>query len=175
MSGAAGAGFDVFDAIIGDDGAVVAGGRAQNLDAILGSILNNVLRDQEAERIDADDRGSDRLADGGAANIAGARLQPDGVAAASENVAIGDMDVAAGLQADKASPLRQVSAAAIERQPGEDEAVRALGGEEGGAAGEFDPCCAARADDLRAARQIEFAGTIDSGRSTSGVRAAAVA
>src|SRR5450631_691519 len=104
LSGAAGAGLDVLDAVVCDQRAVVADGVAQDFDAVVAGADNGVARNDEALRIERDNgcrgcRGNDVAAD-----IAGDVFQPDAVAAAAGEFAIDNADVAAAQAMHQAAP-----------------------------------------------------------------------
>ena len=63
-----------------------------------------------------------------AADIAGHILEPDAVAAAVGDLAIGDADVAAAEAMHEAAPRRQLDAAAVERDVGQAELLGAFAG-----------------------------------------------
>src|SRR6202011_2961279 len=94
VAGAAGAGLDVRDAVVEHLRAVVADGGAQDFDAVVVGTLNGVARNQQALRVERYDRGGGGIGDDVAADVAGDVLEPDAVATAAGDFAIGDADVA---------------------------------------------------------------------------------
>ena len=124
-----------------------------------------VLREtMQALRVERDDRGRGGLGDDVAADVAGDVLEPDAVAAAADDLAIGDADVAAAEAMHQAAPRRQRNAAAVERDVGEADAAGAFARKHRCAAVEDEPGRAAHADQLRAVLQTKHAGAIDARR-----------
>src|SRR5947209_19983131 len=98
------------------------------------------------------------------ADVARDILQPDAVAAAAEDLAIGEADIAAAQAMHEATPRRQRNAAAIERESAQADAACAFTGEHAGAAGEDQFCRAAHADQLRGSGKFQHAGTVNARR-----------
>ena len=109
-----------------DQRAVVADRGAQDFDAVVVGAQDRVARDQQALRVERDDRGGGGVGDDIAADVAGDVLEPDAVAAAAGDLAIGDADVAAAQAMHEAAPRRQRNAAAVERDVGEADAAGAF-------------------------------------------------
>src|SRR5215510_1145636 len=110
---AAGAVGDVLDAVVGDDGAVVAGGRAPDLDAVVAGAADAVARDHQSagiERMQGDvgavgnGRVDHRAVDGDA---------DQAVAPGLPDLAIRNLDAPAVLQLHQAAPFRQRPLAAV--------------------------------------------------------------
>src|SRR4029453_10922031 len=119
LAGAAGAGLDVLDAVVEHERAVITDCGAQDLDAVVVGAQDRVARDDQAKRIERDhSRGGD-ISEDVARDVAGDLLEPDAVAAAGGDVAIGDADVAPAEAMHEAAPLRQRNAAAVKRDAGE--------------------------------------------------------
>ena len=137
---------------------------AQDLDAVVVGAGNGVARDDQALRVERYDRGGRDLCEDIAGDVAGNLLQPDAVAAAVGDFAIGDADVAPAEAMHQAAPLRQRNAAAIERDAGQADAVGAFALQHRSAAVEHEFGRAAHADQLRAALKAQHAGAIDARR-----------
>src|SRR5205807_3140923 len=123
---AAGAGLDVLDAVVGDQRAVVADVRAQDLDAVVVGAGDGVAGDAETPGVE---RHHCRHRDVGkdvAGDVAGYLLEPDAAAAGAGDLAIGDADVAAAEDMDQPAPRRQWNAAAIEAETGQPDRIRAV-------------------------------------------------
>ncbi len=160
MPGAAGAGLDVLDAVVEHPRAVVADGGAQDFDAVVVGAGNGVARNQQALRVERYDRGGCCVGDDVAADVAGDILEPDAVAAAADDLAIGDPDVASPQAMHEAAPCRQRDAAAIQRDIGEADAASAFALKHRCAAVEDEFGRAAHPDELRAGLQAEHPGAI---------------
>ena len=144
--------------------AVVADRGAQDFDAVVVGAGNGVARDDQAERIERHHGGGRDLGKNVAGDIAGDLLEPDAVAAAGRDLAIGDADVASAEAMHQAAPRRQRNAAAVERDTGQADAVGAFAQKHRGAAVEHEFGRAAHADQLRSALQAQHAGAIDARR-----------
>ena len=164
LPGAAGTGLDVLDAVVEHQRAVIADRGAQDLDAVVVGAEDGVARDQQAPRVERDDRGGGGVGDDVAADIAGNLFEPDAGAAAACYLAIDDADVGAAEAMHQAAPGRQRNAAAVERDAGEADVPGAFALQHRGAAVEDEFCRAAHADQLRAVLQAKHAGAIDAGR-----------
>src|SRR5882724_3574179 len=106
LPGAAGARFDVLDAVVRDQRAVVADRRAQDFDTVVAGACDAVARDDQAFRIERHDRRHRGVADDVAADIALDLFEPDRATAAADDLAIGDANVAAGEAVDQPAPGR---------------------------------------------------------------------
>ena len=114
-------------------------------------------------RVEGDDCGGRDLREDVAGDVAGHLLEPDAVAAAAGDFAIGDADVAPAEEMDQPAPRRQRNAAAVEGEAGQADAVGAFALEHRSAAGEDEFGRAAHADQLGAVLQPQHAGAIDAG------------
>ena len=99
-----------------------------------------------------------------AGDVARHLFDPDAVAAAGRDLAIGDADVAAAEAMHQAAPCRQGNAAAVERDTGQADAVGAFAQKHRSAAIEHKFGRAANADQLRSALQVQHAGAVDTRR-----------
>ena len=88
--------------------------------------LNGVARNQQALRVERHDCGRSGVGDDIAADVAGDVLEPDAVAAAADDLAIDDADIAAAEAMHKAAPRRQRNSAAVEGDVGEADTVCAF-------------------------------------------------
>ena len=124
-----------------------------------------VLRDTiRPERVERYHRGGRDIGEDIAADVAGDLLQPDAVAAAADDLALGDADVAPTEAMHEAAPRRQRNAAAVERDAGKSDMSFALALQHRGATVENEFGRAAHADELRAALQAKQAGAVDTRR-----------
>jgi hypothetical protein len=168
LSGAAGAGLDVLDAVVRDQRAVVADGGAQDLDAVVVGRGDGVARHDQAPGVERHHRGCGCSGDDVAADIAKNLFEPDRVAAAARDLAIDDADVATTEAMDQAAPGRQCNTAAVERDAVKTDAAGAFARQHRGTAVEDEFCRAAHADQLRAAFQAQHSGAIDAARQREG-------
>src|SRR5579872_4517970 len=113
---AAGAGLDILDAVVGDQRAVVADRRPQDLDAVVVGTPDRVARDDQPLGVERYDRGRSDVGEDIAADVAGNLLEPDAVAAAVADFTTADADIAAAQAMDQAIPRRQRHIRAVERK-----------------------------------------------------------
>src|SRR4029079_4200317 len=104
LPGAAGPGLDVLDAIVEHQRAVVADRGTQDLDAVVIGADNRVARHHQALRVERGDAGDRDIAKNIAADVAGDVLEPDAVAAAVDDLAVDDANVAPAEAMHEAAP-----------------------------------------------------------------------
>src|SRR6185312_8567440 len=163
LTAAAGPRGGVLDAIVGDDAAVAALAALPHADAAIARAADDIARNHHPAAVDAEQRVIGGTDDSAAGHFAVAFRERDRVAAGVQDLAIGDWQGTHLTEIHEPAILRKVPAAALEREPGERDVVRLLGGEQRRPAREFDARCAAHAEKLRAGRQLEAAGAVEAG------------
>ena len=153
LAGAAGLVHDVFDAVVDDDRAVIAGLAAPDQDAAIAGTAHGIAGDAQPARIDREDRGISRI-DRVPGDVAGDGLERDAVAAGIDNLAIGDAHGTALRQMQQPTPLRKRDAGAVEYEAADAEVVAAGGRHHRRSSGHDDACCPRDAGDGGEGRQL---------------------
>src|SRR5271170_4812548 len=154
---------NIFDAVVDDERAVVAGRRAPNQNAAVAGAVYGVGIDAKSTRVDrknGDIAGGDRIA----CYFASDRLKRNAIAAGADNFAIGDAHEAASAEVQKSAPFREWNSGAVEHKTGYGDVVAAGGRQHRGPSRHDDAGCACNTGDRCVGRQHKRPGAIEAGR-----------